>query len=81
MENRTHELKIFPIHFQYIMSGKKRFELRKDDRNFQEGDILILREWLPLIGYTGLSYEGIIKFVLRDVPEHGLKDGYCIFGW
>ena len=37
------ELKILPEYFEAVKSGKKTFELRKNDRDFCVGDILILR--------------------------------------
>ncbi len=39
-----HELKIDPQHFAPVASNHKRFEMRNNDRNFQEGDLLALRE-------------------------------------
>lgn len=37
-----HELKIDPQPFDMIRAGKKTFELRKNDRDFQAGDVLCL---------------------------------------
>ena len=37
---KTHELKIFPRWFDDVKSGKKRFELRKADRDYEVGDSL-----------------------------------------
>lgn len=43
-----HELKTVPWSFQRIMDRTKRFEIRKDDRHFMIGDILHLREFIPV---------------------------------
>ena len=40
-----HKLKILPEFFPLVEKGKKRFELRKNDRNYQEDDILLLQEY------------------------------------
>jgi hypothetical protein len=43
----THELKIWPVHFKNVMSGTKTFEIRKNDRAFQKGDAVVLKEYRP----------------------------------
>jgi ASC-1-like (ASCH) protein len=43
--NVDHELKILPEYFEAVRSGEKRFELRKNDRNFKVGDWVGLREF------------------------------------
>ena len=75
-----HELKIKPEYFEAVDSGSKRFELRKDDRNFHVGDRIELREW-ENGRYTGRNLVYFITYILRDCPEYGLKDGYCILGF
>ena len=35
-----HELKILPEYFVAVRDGIKKFEVRKDDRPFEVGDIL-----------------------------------------
>lgn len=42
-----HELKIWPQYFCRVADGSKTFEVRKNDRGFQPGDIVVLREWNP----------------------------------
>ena len=69
-----HELKIAPIYFEAVTSGKKAFEVRKDDRNYQENDVLILKEY-DNNAYTGREYAVIVTYILRG--EY-CKDGYCI---
>lgn len=42
---RTHELKTVQPHYDNVVSGKKTVDVRRDDRGFAEGDILVLREY------------------------------------
>lgn len=43
----THELKIWPQFYCRVADGSKTFEVRKNDRAFQSGDLVILREYDP----------------------------------
>ena len=76
---KTIEKKIYPMYFELVYKGRKRFELRKDDDDIQIGDILILREWNG--DYTGRSVTVVVSYVLRDAPNLGLEQGYCIIGF
>lgn len=59
-----HELKIYPEHFQGIISGHKTFEIRKNDRNYQVGDILWLREYYPEDDiYSGESIQCRVSYI------------------
>lgn len=54
----THELKTWPEHFEAVVNSdiynRKLVEVRRDDRGFQVGDTLILREYvMHLEEYTG----------------------------
>lgn len=42
-----HELKTWPAEFRATKSGEKTFDVRKNDRDFEKGDILVLKEWNP----------------------------------
>jgi len=42
-----HELKIWPQYFEPVSQGLKTFQIRKNDRGFQAGDTVVLREWDP----------------------------------
>ncbi|CNI11993.1 putative exported phage-related protein [Yersinia pekkanenii] len=42
---KTHQLKILPEYFQAVIEGKKKAELRTNDRDFKVGDYLLLAEW------------------------------------
>lgn len=72
--------KILPEYFEAVLEEWKRFELRKDEDDIQVGDSLILQEW-DGEHYTGREVVNRVKYVLRDVPQYGLKEGYCVIGW
>lgn len=76
-----HDLKILPKYFKAVKTSKKKFELRKNDRDYKVGDEIHLEEWEPAGGYTGRDIVKEITYVLKDCERFGLKDGYCIIGW
>jgi ASC-1-like (ASCH) protein len=58
------EKKVWPEYFQEIFNGKKTFELRLNDFDIKEGDILILREYDPKTKeYTGRKLEKDVGYV------------------
>lgn len=76
-----HALKTWPEYYKAIESGNKTFELRKDDRPFNEGDKVVLQEFDPAEEkYTGKEREMIISYLLRDAYRFGLKKGFVILG-
>lgn len=90
---KIHELKIWPVYFEDVLSGAKTFELRKNDRDFQVGDILVLKEFNPGLsdetgptkvvieerGYTGREINKKITYIYKEFGKGlGLKKGFCI---
>lgn len=75
----VHELKTWPEYFVPITEGRKNFEYRKNDRGFEVGDILLLREYEPdgMGRYTGRFVERHVTFVLLG-PLMGVPPGYAI---
>lgn len=73
------EKKLLPEYYEAVRKRIKTFELRKDDDDIQAGDVLILREW-DGEKYTGHKLTREVTYVLRDCPQYGLMDGYCIIG-
>ncbi|MBI4992059.1 MAG: DUF3850 domain-containing protein [Candidatus Harrisonbacteria bacterium] len=72
--------KIWPEYFDAVASGKKKYELRLDDFEVGEGDVLVLEEWDPKIGkYTGrkkekkVTYIGKFKIDKLFWPEEQIK--------
>lgn len=91
MSERVHELKTWPEPFGAMLDGSKRFELRKDDRGFAVGDVLLLREWDPAIyvvrgqpyydacAYTGRKLRVRVTYILHG-GRFGLPNGMCVMG-
>jgi len=74
-----HTLKTESEYFEPILSRKKNFELRLNDRDFQVGDILRLEE-VKDGRFTGRNTYRIVSYVLKEVPNFGLKEGHAILG-
>lgn len=60
-----HSLKCWPEHYAVIEAGVKTCELRLNDRPYQRGDALLLREFEPVEnGYTGRQLRVRVTHVL-----------------
>lgn len=87
---KTHELKIDIKYFEDVKKGIKTFELRKNDRDFKVGDILILKEYYQGdIDYTEGIYTSphytnreITKEIIYILEggQYGLQKCYVILG-
>lgn len=62
----TIKKKIWSEYFDDVNSGKKNYELRLNDFEISEGDMLILEEWNPKTkAYTGRKIERKVSYVGR----------------
>lgn len=77
MTTKTHELKTWVEFFGAVADHRKRFELRRDDRGFNVGDELWLREWYPGLGYTGRELRKRVSYIFRG-GQFGLEPGFVI---
>ena len=76
---RVHVVKSVSPYFADVYEGRKTFEVRKDDRDYRVGDILIQREFdAALNAYTGRRAHARIGYKLDD-PGHVLP-GHCVLG-
>ncbi len=62
-----HDLKLSTRYFDLVDAGIKTFECRVNDRDFQVGDILNLKEWVesPWDVYTGNEIKVEVTYVLH----------------
>lgn len=82
---KIHQLKTWPKWFDAVSLGIKPYEIRRDDRDFEVGDVLLLLEFRPHVGeYTGRKLERRITHITRHddagPAADGLKEGYCVLG-
>jgi len=87
---RTHELKTDPAVFAAVLAGAKTHEIRLNDRGFQVGDELLLRETMATgadmrslprtypLTYTGRTATRIVSHIQTG---YGLADGWCILSF
>jgi len=73
--------KIWPKFFEDVAGGKKKFELRLNDFEINEGDTLVLEEWNPKTKeYTGRKIEKKVTYILKFKidklfwPEEEIKE-------
>jgi hypothetical protein len=76
---KEHYLKTVQPFFDDVKYGRKPFEVRFNDRNYEVGDILHLQEFVPPETYTGQEIVKEVTYILDD-PAY-CKDGYVIIGF
>lgn len=74
-----HELKIKKRYADEIANGNKMFEIRKNDRDYQKGDLIqfVVIDMGGLHELDKTMFQ--VTYVLSDFPE-GLVRGYVILG-
>jgi hypothetical protein len=91
-----HVLKCYPTYFEAIALRQKNFDVRRDDRGFQKGDIVVFKKFDPVThvgpqyindigGTTGFasnakSIERRIKYILTG-GQFGIEPGYVVLGF
>lgn len=86
---REHILKTWGRYWDVVASGEKTFEVRRDDRGFQKGDVLVLRRCDDAPPhYESEGDAG--RFSTRDLRKRvtwiltggqfGIEPGYVVMG-
>ena len=82
---KVHELKCVPESFQAIYWGDKTADFRRNDRDYQVGDILILRAWdTETRDYVSpeverlAQYHGLVARVSHMETGFGIPEGYVM---
>lgn len=72
---KNHELKILPEFLKHVLAGTRTFEIRKSDRDFKTGDIVLLRGHDLERGYTGIT----ARRKIGHVTDFRQREGYVVF--
>lgn len=85
MSKTEHVLKTIGTVWDAVERGEKRFEVRRNDRFFQPGDIVVLRRLRDNGIHVEADYNGnyrdlrfCIGWMLQG-GQFGLEPGYCVF--
>ncbi|MBC1358295.1 DUF3850 domain-containing protein [Listeria booriae] len=74
----THNLKINSEYFLPIKQDLKCFEIRKNDRNYQVGDTVVLNEFFE----KEQTYSGEkITVKIKYITDYNQKVDYVVFGF
>ena len=76
----VHFLKTWPDYFDAVEDGRKTFEIRKNDRNFQVGDTLVLEEFVPIARDRGYYTGRKISVCITYMTDFDQKNGNVVLG-
>lgn len=72
----VHEIKILPEYYQPVLDQRKSFEVRKNDRDYQPGDFILLNE------FDGTKFTGrLSRAQILYVSDYQQTEGYVVFGF
>jgi ASC-1-like (ASCH) protein len=77
---KVHYLKTWSEFFYMVRAGLKTAELRLNDRNFADGDVLILQDFDPG-SETYSGQEEVVKVTHIVRGGFGLKEGYVLLSY
>jgi len=85
-----HKLKCWPVYFDAVASGEKNFEVRRDDRGFQKGDIIVLQRTSEdepdLVEYDFFDPDRVAHELRKRITwiltggQFGIEPGYVVLG-
>lgn len=73
-----HVLKTDVPIWEHVSRGDKNFEVRRNDRDYAIGDILVLEEWRGE-QFTGQLCKRVVTYVLQG-GRYGVQLGYVVLG-
>jgi len=76
-----HSIKCVNPFFEDVLAGKKTFEVRKNDRRYKVGDLLLLHEYNPEREiYMKRRCLVEVTYMIKGSSLYGIRKGYAILG-
>jgi len=75
---KGHDLKIAPTYYDAVLAGKKKFEIRNNDRDFKVGDIVNLKWFDSKTDRYSIEHPDIVRTILY-MTAYEQKPGYVVF--
>lgn len=73
---KQHQLKTLPEYYEALRTGVKKFEIRKNDRDFKVGDVLLLFKY-----ENGVEDKDYCQmFTVTYLTNYAQKKGYVVMG-
>jgi ASC-1-like (ASCH) protein len=76
-KQKYHELKIVEPYYTAVSTGKKTFEIRRNDRDFKIGDRLILSPYDPALAMYESGKPTLIKEITY-ITDYAQKSGFVV---
>lgn len=74
----VHELKTVEPYYSLVEKDIKTFEIRKNDRDYKINDVLLLKQYSLLRGFSGKYLKRQVVYVLDN--RQFCKKGYVVLG-
>lgn len=75
-----HEIKCHPKYFTRLCDGSKPFEIRENDRDYQVGDRLIIKEFDPEVGWPDHGSYGTVVADITYITDFAQRPGWVVMG-
>jgi hypothetical protein len=81
---KIHRLKTCAPYFEDVNSGRKTFEVRRNDRDYRVGDYLVLDAWMWSTerGHHYPAFSPIVRYVTYVLHggQYGIADDHVVMG-
>lgn len=84
---KVHTIKCWTPYYEAVLDGRKKFDVRRDDRGYQAGDFVHLQQYEPGTGYVcdpddnvPYTIEKKISYILPG-GQFGIESGYVVLGF